>query len=279
MAALLWIEPNGMFGSATGRFPRTEPHIAPGWGNNEQQYYRDDARNLFVGNDRLTIRALRQTSPVQFGQRVPYTSAKIDTRGLFSFCYGKVEFRARCPLGTGLWPAVWMMPEDHVYGPWARSGEIDILEAMGRCPDLVCGTIHYGGPPQNKTEQSHSYRLPIGTTIHDFHTYALLWEPMRLQWYVDGICYSSISTWGSCPGVEPKLSFPQPFDQKFYLIINLAVGGWFDPEANGIVDNTAFPADFENRLYPVFISSIKHKKAAPKRSALGLHLFNDHDSW
>ena len=138
-----------------------------------------------------------------------------------------------------------MMPEDHVYGPWARSGEIDILEAMGRCPDLVCGTIHYGGPPQNKTEQSHSYRLPIGTTIHDFHTYALLWEPMRLKWYVDGICYSSISTWGSCPGVEPKLSFPQPFDQKFYLIINLAVGGWFDPEANGIVDNTAFPADFE----------------------------------
>ena len=177
--------------------------LAPGWGNNEQQYYRDDAQNLFVGNDRLTIRALRQTSPVQFGQR------------------------------------------DHVYGPWARSGEIDILEAMGRCPDLVCGTIHYGGPPQNKTEQSHSYRLPIGTTIHDFHTYALLWEPMRLQWYVDGICYSSISTWGSCPGVEPKLSFPQPFDQKFYLIINLAVGGWFDPEANGIVDNTAFPADFE----------------------------------
>ena len=133
--------------------------LAPGWGNNEQQYYRDDAQNLFVGNDRLTIRALRQTSPVQFGQRVPYTSAKIDTRGLFSFCYGKVEFRARCPLGTGLWPAVWMMPEDHVYGPWARSGEIDILEAMGRCPDLVCGTIHYGGPPQNKTEQSHSYRL------------------------------------------------------------------------------------------------------------------------
>ena len=65
--------------------------LAPGWGNNEQQYYRDDAQNLFVGNDRLTIRALRQTSPVQFGQRVPYTSAKIDTRGLFSFCYGKVD--------------------------------------------------------------------------------------------------------------------------------------------------------------------------------------------
>ena len=106
--------------------------LAPGWGNNEQQYYRDDAQNLFVGNDRLTIRALRQTSPVQFGQRVPYTSAKIDTRGLFSFCYGKVEFRARCPLGTGLWPAVWMMPEDHVYGPWARSGEIGGNGALPR---------------------------------------------------------------------------------------------------------------------------------------------------
>ena len=132
--------------------------LAPGWGNNEQQYYRDDAQNLFVGNDRLTIRALRQTSPVQFGQRVPYTSAKIDTRGLFSFCYGKVEFRARCPLGTGLWPAVWMMPEDHVYGPWARSGEIDILEAMGRCPDLVCGTIHYGGPPKTRPSKV----IPIG---------------------------------------------------------------------------------------------------------------------
>lgn len=132
--------------------------LAPGWGNNEQQYYRDDAQNLFVGNDRLTIRALQSDLSGSIWSKGSLYFRQNRTRGLFSFCYGKVEFRARCPLGTGLWPAVWMMPEDHVYGPWARSGEIDILEAMGAAP--ILSVVRSTMEVRRKTRPSKV--IPIG---------------------------------------------------------------------------------------------------------------------
>ena len=106
--------------------------VVPGWGNQEQQYYT--AHNLEVSDGTLKIIARQEEAPEQFGIRCPYTSARIDTHGKFSFQYGRVAFRARCSVGNGLWPAVWMLPEDSVYGPWAASGEIDIYEAKGGCP-------------------------------------------------------------------------------------------------------------------------------------------------
>ena len=115
--------------------------VVPGWGNREQQYYTP--HNLEVSDGTLKIIARQEEAPEQFGIRCPYTSARIDTHGKFSFQYGRVVFRARCSVGNGLWPAVWMLPEDSVYGPWAASGEIDIYEAKGRLPQSVFGTFHF----------------------------------------------------------------------------------------------------------------------------------------
>ena len=91
--------------------------VVPGWGNQEQQYYTPN--NLEVSDGTLKIIARQEEAPEQFGIRCPYTSARIDTHGKFSFQYGRVAFRARCSVGNGIWPAVWMLPEDSVYGPWA----------------------------------------------------------------------------------------------------------------------------------------------------------------
>ena len=96
--------------------------VVPGWGNRELQYYTEGGGNVSLGGSRLSLIARMEDSPEQFGRTCSYTSARIDTRGKFSFTYGRIEFRASCPLGTGLWPAVWMLPEGEEYGPWAASG-------------------------------------------------------------------------------------------------------------------------------------------------------------
>lgn len=215
--------------------------VIRGWGNNEQQYYTDSPANIWVSGSCLHIAARRENSPLQFEHCYPYTSARIDTKGLFSFCYGRVELRAKCPLGTGLWPAIWMMPSESVYGAWAASGEIDILETKGRLPRSVFGTIHYGGISPQKTLQEYHHQLPEDESISDFHIYELEWSPGCLSWKVDGTKYASVSKWSS---FTPGITYPQPFDQPFYLLVNLAVGGWFDQEAQGDIDENALPAEF-----------------------------------
>ena len=215
--------------------------VISGWGNREKQYYTGALDNLYLKDGCLYLTARRQPSPEQFGQRCSYTSARIDTHGHFSFRYGKVEFRARCPLGTGLWPAVWMLPEKSVYGPWAASGEIDILEAKGRLPRCVFGTIHYGGVSPDKTLQEYSHELPAQESIGDFHVYELIWEERCIRWLIDGTEYASASSWESA---DSSIVYPQPFDQPFYLLINLAVGGWFDMDALDQVDESSLPAHF-----------------------------------
>lgn len=215
--------------------------VAAGWGNNELQYYTDSPKNLWLQESCLHIAARQEPSPPQLQKRCAYTSARIDTRGRFSFCYGRVEIRARCPAGTGLWPAVWMMPENSAYGPWAASGEIDILEVKGRLPDRVFSTIHYGGVSPDKTHQEYCFRLPEGDTVCRFHIYELIWREGVLSWKMDGREYASASCWES---FTDGISYPQPFDRPFYLLINLAVGGWFDKEASGYVEEQALPGEF-----------------------------------
>lgn len=102
-----------------------------GWGNNELLYYTASPKNLWLQESCLHIAARQEPSLPQLQKLCAYTSVRIDTRGRFSFCYGRVEIRAICPAGTGLWSAVWMMLKDSAYGPWAASGEIDILEVKG----------------------------------------------------------------------------------------------------------------------------------------------------
>lgn len=141
-----------------------------------------------------------------------------------------------------------MLPEGEEYGPWAASGEMDLLEAKGRLSDRVFGTIHYGGAYPLNTHQEYTATLPAGTGIDSFHTYEVIWEPERISWLVDGRVYAAATEWRSrTPGIES----PAPFDKPFYLLVNLAVGGSFDEQAMGRV-TTDLPAEFRLDYIRIF---------------------------
>jgi beta-glucanase (GH16 family) len=197
-----------------------------GWGNAELEYYR--AQNATVSGGMLTIEAREE----RYGG-ADYTSARLRTKNLGDWTYGRMEMRARLPIGQGLWPAFWMLPTDEVYGGWASSGEIDIMEYRGQEPNKVLGTIHYGGTYPDNQSSGHTKVLSSGDFHSDFHVFALEWEPTELRWYVDGQLYGTQTKWSSAGG-----SFPAPFDQPFHLLLNVAVGGYFvgDPNAS-----TQFP--------------------------------------
>jgi beta-glucanase (GH16 family) len=209
-----------------------------GWGNNELQYYTRGPDNALVKDGMLYIRALKESY-----NGCGYTSARLKTRkrdgsALFSRKYGKFEFRAKLPTGKGVWPALWMLPQDDKYGSWASSGEIDVMEARGHEPHKVLDTIHFGSRWPMNAEASKEYVLPRGGTIAGFHLYAVEWEPGEIRWYVDGQQYATRSFWWSSskpdggkgvkPGAEADLNpWPAPFDQPFFLVMNVAVGGKF----------------------------------------------------
>ena len=187
----------------------------PGWGNNELQYYLPD--NAQLGGGLLTIEARQQ----QLG-RFEYTSARINTRDRFAFQYGRIEARIRLPGGQGIWPAFWMLAQDSPYGGWAASGEIDIVEAVnlgGTGGNTVFGTIHYGGEFPDNRFSGESYVVPTDATT-DFHVYAVEWDATEIRWYVDDVLYAMRNSWFSSGG-----DFPALFDNPFYILLNVAVGG------------------------------------------------------
>lgn len=222
-----------------------------GWGNNELQYYTREPENAFVKDGMLHIRAVKESV-----NGCGYTSARLKTRKrdgqpLFAKKYGRFEFRAKLPTGKGIWPAIWMLPQDEKYGGWAASGEIDVLEARGQEPTKVLGTLHFGSRWPANAHAGKEYGFPQGGSIADFHVYALEWEPGEIRWYVDGQLYSTQSFWwsssktdgskGAKPAKESDLNpWPAPFDQPFYILLNVAVGGRFlgNPDKT-----TRFPAE------------------------------------
>jgi len=209
-----------------------------GWGNSEKQYYTGRNVNARLENSSLIIEARRE----YYGD-CAFTSAKLKTQGLFSQAYGKFEFRAKLPVGRGVWPALWLLPETHTYGGWAASGEIDIMEAKGSKPNKVSGAIHFGGGWPNNVYATEEYTLPNNERIDDFHVYALEWEPDEIRWYVDGALYQTQKDWYSLPAEgDMQRPFPAPFDQPFHVIINLAIGGHFDGDPD---ETTEFPAIME----------------------------------
>ncbi|WP_214761270.1 carbohydrate binding domain-containing protein [Exiguobacterium sp. s129] len=223
--------------------------VAAGWGNNEKQFYTDKKENAFVKDGKLVIRAKKEQASDQFGT-YDYTSAKLTTKGTFSKTYGRYEMRAKLPTGKGLWPAFWMLPEEDRYGGWAASGEIDIMESWGSKPDKVAGTIHYGETWPNNKYTGKDYHFAEGDGIDKWHTYAVEWEPGEIRWYVDGQLYQTQNDWYAKEANKAsKYSYPAPFDQDFYLIMNLAVGGWFDGDVD---ETTPFPAEMEVDYVRVF---------------------------
>ena len=203
---------------------------ANGGGNNELQYYLTN--NARVKNGFLYVEARKEKYTGPEGTR-EFTSSRLRTRHRGDWKYGRFEIRAKLPIGQGYWPAIWMLPTDNVYGGWPHSGEIDIMEVLGHKPSELHGTLHYAN-----AERRHAYRgtnttLAAGTFADAFHVFSLEWEPHAFRWYLDNRLYQTQTNWPS--GTN---SFPAPFDQRFHLLLNLAVGGNWPGKPD---TNTTFP--------------------------------------
>jgi beta-glucanase (GH16 family) len=224
----------------------------PGWGNEELQYYTGESANLQVRDSTLTIRAIKESL-----HGCGYTSARVRTRRrdgttLFATLYGRIEVRARVPWGKGLWPAIWMLPVEDAYGGWPASGEIDLMEIVGDRPGEVLNSIHFGSQgPKARKLLTHVHPLPGGSTVADWHTYAVEWEPGQIRFYVDDVHTCTRSHWWSSSrtargqgvvarGPADLNAWPAPFDKPFYLLMNVAVGGNFPGVPSAA---THFPAE------------------------------------
>jgi beta-glucanase (GH16 family) len=213
-----------------------------GGGNAERQCYTRSRHNAAIEGGHLVIAARREriTGPALPSDRRtadtrqvtrPYSSARLSTRGKAAWLHGRIEVRAMLPQGQGTWPAIWMMPEREAYGPWAASGEIDILEAVNlgvpcaQCPGgreaRILGTLHFGGryPGNRQAGTEHAYP-PV---LQGFHDYAIEWDANHIVWLVDSVPYAQRSAheWGT----SGSAATGAPFDQPFHLILNLAIGG------------------------------------------------------
>lgn len=200
-----------------------------GYGNNELQNYTSRAENAYVDGDKLIITALKEDYGLE-----DYTSAKIWTQGLKNWKYGKFEIRAKVPSTPGTWPAFWMMPKSSVYGGWPASGEIDILEHTANFNGLnkAVGSIHTSKYNHQLGTQI-SYSKYNSTLTSEFHTYSVVWNEFSITWYLDDVQYGK-TTFNPNQNTDVIPYQAWPFDQEFYLIINLAMGGsmggTIDPE-------------------------------------------------
>lgn len=225
-----------------------------GWGNNELQYYTDNPNNIRIEDGRLILEAHEETVTDEYGT-FDYTSGKITTENNFSQTYGRFEASIKLPSGQGFWPAFWMMPQEDVYGGWAASGEIDIMENRGSETDEVGAAFHYGGEWPENTHSGGAYHFPEGQTTTDFNLYSLEWEPGEIRWYVNDDLYYIANEWYSTNG-----EYPAPFDQEFFMILNLAVGGWYGGNPD---ETTQFPVQMEVDYVRVYRESESDNNEEP----------------
>lgn len=238
-----------------------------GGGNNEQQCYTSRSDNAFVEDGILHIVAIEEPysgpalqdehpdyDPNDTSASRNYTSARMRTRGLFEFTYGRVEIRAQLPGGQGAWPALWMLPTENVYGGWPSSGEIDIMEAVNldtAAANEVHGTLHYGLPWPQWSNNGAAFTGDLDYT-NAFHIYTLEWEADEIRWFVDGTHYQTQRSegWYNYIWQGQNTGFaaanPQaPYDQNFHLLMNLAIGGdWPGAPDSGWLHNREFLIDY-----------------------------------
>jgi beta-glucanase (GH16 family) len=198
-------------------------------GNAELQYYTARPQNIQVSNGSLKIIALKEN----YGGNA-YTSARMQTRNIADWLYGRIESRIKLPVAQGMWPAFWMLPTESYYGSWPRNGEIDIMELIGREPSKAYGTIHTHDNDRVKTF-SDVYTLPTGTFADDFHVFAMEWSPNEIKFFVDNNLYSTQTNTSVSP-------YPWVFDKRFFMLLNLAIGG---PWALAPDATTTFPQTME----------------------------------
>lgn len=242
-----------------------------GGGNDEKQCYTADSQNAFVEGGRLHLVAIKgqSTGPskhdddpeydINTTRSQSYSSARLRTKHKGDWKYGRFEISAQLPAGQGVWPAIWMLPTDWAYGHWPLSGEIDIMEAVnlkslsddvnadsGQLEARVHGTLHYGNSPPKNVYSGTSYTLNnYLNPADDFHQYAIEWEDGEIRWYVDGVHYATQRQAGwfsqsvNAQGEVITQADSAPFDKRFHLLLNLAIGGNWPENVNekGIADN------------------------------------------
>ena len=212
----------------------------PGWTNNELQEYTESTDNVFVRDGKMVLKAIKTNKD---GADY-YTSGKIKTQNKKDFMYGKVVVSAKVPVGQGLWPAIWMMPTDEsFYGQWPKCGEIDIMEVLGNQVDTAYSTFHYGEP---HAEQQGKKVLTGTDFASDFHEYSLEWEPGEMRFYIDGDEVLVGNNWFTAVAGEDEKPYPAPFNQTFFIQMNLAVGGNWpgNPDETTDFDNAEFLIDY-----------------------------------
>jgi len=208
-----------------------------GWGNNELEYYTNSTNNAKVENGKLSITARQENVG-----GMNYTSARLVTKNKGDFLYGRIEVNAKLPTGRGTWPAIWMLPTDWVYGSWPKSGEVDIMEHVGYDPNNVLSSVH----TQNYnhvlgTQKSGGMNIPTAMTA--FHKYRFDWTPYAVRvYYDDQLVFTFVN--------EGKGYGTWPFDKRFHLLLNLAIGGnWGGAQG---IDTTIFPATMEVEYVRVY---------------------------
>lgn len=251
-----------------------------GGGNGEQQCYNDSPEGSFVADGMLHIVARHESTsgpavndddpaydPTDTSVTLPYASARLRTRDLGDWRFGRVEVRARLPFGQGTWPAIWMLPTARVYGGWAASGEIDVMEAVNlgvQGENRVHGTLHYGSYWPNNVYSGTEYTLPGGANpADDFHDYAVEWERGEIRWYVDGHHFATqrqdgwYTLYQDDTGQMVVGEGAAPFDESFHLILNLAVGGAWAANVNaGGIDASVFPQELTIDYVRVYECSV-----------------------
>ncbi|MBF9239094.1 glycoside hydrolase family 16 protein [Hymenobacter sp. BT683] len=200
-----------------------------GWGNNELQSYTNSSDNSFVNGGNLTIQARRQ----QAGSNA-YTSARLLTKNKKTFVYGRIDTRAKIPKGKGVWPAIWMLGADIDQNNWPKCGEIDIMELRGSRPKELLATMHFPDAQGARRLKGTTNNVAVDLS-EDFHIYSVVRSKDQIRMYLDGELYFTFGTADTVGG-------GYPFNNPFFMILNVAVGGDFDgnPDAS-----TVFPQQMQ----------------------------------
>jgi beta-glucanase (GH16 family) len=195
-----------------------------GWGNNELQYYTDRPDNVVVEDGMLKITAHEESF-----EGSAYTSARVLTKGKFDQTYGRFEARIQLPWGQGMWPAFWLLGADIDTNQWPNCGEIDVMEYRGQNPTIMSGAVHgpgySGGNSIIKEYDLVNDRFDTG-----FHIFGIEWGVNYINFYVDDVLYNQIT--------PEDVTGEWVFDDEFFIIMNLAVGGDFVGSPNA---DTVFP--------------------------------------
>lgn len=209
-----------------------------GWGNNEAQYYTSDTKNVRVENGNLIIETHKDSLNGK-----AYTSTRIVSKLKGDWQYGRIEVKAKLPKGKGTWPAIWMLSTDWKYGGWPASGEIDIMEHVGFDPGVIHGTIHTEAYNHTKGTQKEGI-ISVTDAMDAFHVYSIDWTEEKIDFFIDNKLYHTVTR-------DPKDDFNGwPFDQRFHLIMNIAVGGnWGGKEG---IDDSIWPQRMEVDYVRVF---------------------------